>query len=95
MGKIQTWKFRLNYSFVKMLNIVKILVIGFLITAIFGEEDYYAILGIEKDASNKEIRKAFKKIALEKHPDKNQVIYSKLKRILSRHIGIWEYRYNI
>ncbi|KAK0067173.1 dnaJ subfamily C member 10 [Biomphalaria pfeifferi] len=34
-------------------------------------EDYYAMLGVNKEASVKEIRKAFKKLAISKHPDKN------------------------
>ncbi|XP_054287218.1 dnaJ homolog subfamily C member 10-like [Macrosteles quadrilineatus] len=33
--------------------------------------DYYELLGITKDADNKEIRKAFKKLAVTLHPDKN------------------------
>lgn len=36
-------------------------------------EDYYETLGIKKDATAKEIRKAFKKLALSMHPDKNPV----------------------
>lgn len=35
-------------------------------------EDYYEILGIPRDADDRTIRKAFKKIAIQKHPDKNQ-----------------------
>ncbi|KAH9495740.1 DnaJ sub C member 10 [Bulinus truncatus] len=34
-------------------------------------DDYYTLLGIDKGASVKEIRKAFKKLAITKHPDKN------------------------
>ena len=34
--------------------------------------DYYQILGIKKDATTKEIRSAFKKLALQNHPDKNK-----------------------
>lgn len=34
-------------------------------------EDYYEVLGVSKDATNKEIRKAFKNLALVHHPDKN------------------------
>ena len=33
------------------------------------EKDYYAELGVAKDASDKEIKKAFRKLAREFHPD--------------------------
>ncbi|CAF0886173.1 unnamed protein product [Didymodactylos carnosus] len=33
-------------------------------------EDFYQLLGVQKSASQRDIRRAFKKIALEKHPDK-------------------------
>ena len=36
-------------------------------------EDLYNLLGISRKATTREIRQAFKKLALEKHPDKNQV----------------------
>ena len=35
-------------------------------------KDYYKILGIRKDANNKEIRGAYYKLALEVHPDKQE-----------------------
>lgn len=34
--------------------------------------DYYKVLGISKDASQDEIKKAFRKKAMEHHPDRNQ-----------------------
>lgn len=54
-----------------------ILLSTFLYYPVFSE-DYYELLGISRDASSKDIRKAFKKLALKFHPDKNKVCYRSL-----------------
>ena len=52
---------------------MRVLLILILIAATLAEQNrnFYKILGVEKKASQKEIKSAYRKLSLEWHPDKN------------------------
>lgn len=57
------------------------LLLVILLAAVWAEgQDYYNLLGVNREATTREIRQAFKKLALTMHPDKNPVSHSEKQR---------------
>ena len=63
-----------------MKNILIVTILIILISFSNCGEDYYRLLGVRRDASKAEIRRAFKKLSLKYHPDKNKKKSRKNKR---------------
>jgi preprotein translocase subunit Sec63 len=49
-----------------------ILMSAMLQSVVYAEEDYYKVMGLKRDATEAEIKKKFKKLAIKNHPDKNK-----------------------
>ncbi|XP_069465703.1 dnaJ homolog subfamily C member 10 [Ambystoma mexicanum] len=47
------------------------LIVVYLTSSVLADQDYYNLLDVPREASSREIRQAFKKLALRMHPDKN------------------------
>ena len=75
-----------------MLN--KKTIIGLTLVALFSlsicGEDYYKILGVKRNASKQEIKRAFKKLSLKYHPDKNKDNPKKAKEMFIKIANAYE-----
>lgn len=61
----------LKFRSKQYLFIILVIISAYLVS-VQCAEDYYRILGIQKNADDSQIKKAFKKLSLKYHPDKNR-----------------------
>jgi len=54
-------------------------------------QDYYAILGVPRDADEQTIKRAFRKLAFEYHPDRNKApgAEERFKEISEAYAVLW------
>lgn len=64
----------LNIRFLVIKRMITFRLLLFILSFIFClcGEDYYTLLGLNRNANDEEIKKAFKKLSLKFHPDKNK-----------------------
>lgn len=53
------------------ISVYVILLTGWLLSCVECGRDFYKILGVKKSAKDRDIKKAYHKMALKWHPDKN------------------------
>lgn len=54
-----------------LFSLLTVLFISYFILLLAKSADYYKILGVSKSASASDIKKAYRKLSLKYHPDKN------------------------
>ena len=63
----------MHYIVAKMrLYLVAVFCVSTLIAVVSASDDLYDILGVKRTASQKDIKRAFRKLAIKYHPDKNK-----------------------
>lgn len=61
-----------------------------LLTLVLSEEDYYKLLGVQRNCDEAALKKAFKKMSLKYHPDKNKKNPEKAKEHYAKIVNAYE-----
>lgn len=94
-GLVMVYKLVVEVSRLVRLMLPLLLLIAVLLSTVCAENsDYYTLLGVSREATTREIRQAFKKLALTMHPDKNPVSHPvketarSVDKALSQHVDV-------
>jgi DnaJ-class molecular chaperone len=72
------------------MKLIFALLILLFLTFILCEEDYYKLLGVARNCDEAVLKKAFKKLSLKYHPDKNKKNPEKAKEHYAKIVNAYE-----
>lgn len=55
----------------QLLRFIFVLAVVLFSVVVIAAEDYYKVLGLDKSASEKDIKRAYRRLSKKYHPDKN------------------------